>query len=84
MNKEELRLICVEELKKLSSEQVEQLKKEIKLYREKKEKIINFLMGIVMKETRGAADPIMTREIINKILDEEYNKLYYEQNDKNI
>ncbi|HUU42879.1 MAG TPA: Asp-tRNA(Asn)/Glu-tRNA(Gln) amidotransferase subunit GatB [Planctomycetota bacterium] len=42
--------------------------KEVADYRSGKEGIINFLMGMVMKETRGKANPQMVRELLQKKL----------------
>ena len=43
--------------------------KEILEYKNGRTNIFDFFVGMVMKETKGKANPILTKEIIHKYLD---------------
>ena len=47
---------------------IKQSPKEVEQFRAGKEGVINFLMGMVMKETKGKANPQMVRELLQKKL----------------
>ena len=47
---------------------IEKFPAEVEEYRSGKEGVINFLMGMVMKETRGKANPQMVRDLLVKKL----------------
>jgi aspartyl-tRNA(Asn)/glutamyl-tRNA(Gln) amidotransferase subunit B len=40
----------------------------VKQYKERKERVEKFLMGIIMKETKGQANPIIAKNILSKLL----------------
>jgi aspartyl-tRNA(Asn)/glutamyl-tRNA(Gln) amidotransferase subunit B len=40
----------------------------VELFRSGEEKVVNFLMGQVMRKTRGKADPAAVREILAREL----------------
>jgi aspartyl-tRNA(Asn)/glutamyl-tRNA(Gln) amidotransferase subunit B len=60
--------IANSEIEKLCREAIEKNPKAVEDYIAGKEQALNFLVGQVMKATRGKADPAETARIINKIL----------------
>jgi len=50
---------------------IEENKKAINDYKDGKNEALNFILGAVMKKTRGRADPIKTREMIIQQITEE-------------
>lgn len=57
-----------EELTKTASQIIEKFPQQVQEYRSGKEKIIGFLVGQVMKETGGKANPKKVNEILIKLL----------------
>ena len=57
-----------EELVKLISEIVEQNPSQVEAYYNGKTNLFDFFVGQVMKNTRGKANPVMTKEILSEIL----------------
>ncbi len=58
------------ELEKFCKEAIDESKKAVEDYRSGNEKSLNFIVGVVMRKTRGTASPQEVREIILRCLDD--------------
>lgn len=57
-------------LEKLIESFIKNNPNEVEAYKNGRTNLFNFFVGLVMKETKGKANPILTKEIISKFLDE--------------
>uniref|UniRef100_A0A7C3YPA5 Aspartyl/glutamyl-tRNA(Asn/Gln) amidotransferase subunit B n=1 Tax=Geoglobus ahangari TaxID=113653 RepID=A0A7C3YPA5_9EURY len=71
IRKKGLFTIPKEEIERLCREAIEKNPKAVEDYRSGKKQAANFLVGYVMKKTKGRADPGETARIIRVLLDEE-------------
>jgi len=56
------------DLEKFCKEAIDENKKAIEDYNEGKEKALNFVVGQIMRKTRGTADPEKVKEILKKLI----------------
>lgn len=56
------------EIEKFCKEAVSEAGKAVEDYKKGEEKALNFIVGIVMRKTRGKADPAVVRKILKKII----------------
>ena len=65
-----LKVITKEEIEKIVEKLIESNPNSVLQYEENSDKIVKFFVGGVMKETKGKADPILTKKIIVKLISE--------------
>lgn len=71
VGEKELILISDEaEIEKIAREVISKNQKAVSDFKQKKENAIQFLIGQVMKETKGKASPQLSREVLIRIIDE--------------
>ncbi|HBL52374.1 MAG: hypothetical protein A3D24_04000 [Candidatus Blackburnbacteria bacterium RIFCSPHIGHO2_02_FULL_39_13] len=67
-NAEEKGQISDEELEKVSLQSIEENSDVVESYKNGKESVLQFLVGQVMRKTKGRADPTKTAELLKKLL----------------
>ncbi|OKY78601.1 MAG: Asp-tRNAAsn/Glu-tRNAGln amidotransferase B subunit, GatB [Candidatus Methanohalarchaeum thermophilum] len=70
IEEENLRSISLDEISEIAKRVIKENPEAIEDYRQGKEKAVNYLVGQVMKETNGRADPGETNKLIQKQLEE--------------
>ena len=69
ITKENAQISDADELEKIITKIVEANPSQVAEYKNGKDKLFDFFVGQVMKETRGKANPVLTKEILHKKLD---------------
>ena len=69
MTKENSQISDKEELNKIIDKILEENQSQVELYRSGKDRLFDFFVGQMMKETRGKASPVITKELLHKKLD---------------
>lgn len=69
ISKENAQISDSDELEKIIDGIIEANPSQVEEYRSGKDKLFDFFVGQIMKETRGKANPIMTKELLHKKLD---------------
>ena len=61
-----IKITSTEDLRKLCLEAIAENLKAVEDYKKGEEKALDFVVGSVMKKTRGKADPVLVKELIKK------------------
>ena len=69
ITKENAQISDSSELEKIIDEIIENSPSQVEQYRSGKDKLFDYFVGQVMKNTRGKANPIVTKELLHKKLD---------------
>lgn len=69
ISKENAQISDSAELEKIIDEVIESNPSQVEQYRSGKDRLFDFFVGQVMKNTRGKANPIITKELLKKKLD---------------
>lgn len=69
INKENAQISNTGELEKIIDEIIKSNPSQVKEYKSGKDKLFDFFVGQVMKNTRGKANPVITKEILHRKLD---------------
>ena len=69
ISKENAQISDTGELEKVIDGIIESNPSQVEEYRNGKDKLFDFFVGQIMKETRGKANPILTKELLHKKLD---------------
>ena len=69
ISKENAQISDSNELEKIIDSIMEANPSQVEEYRNGKDKLFDFFVGQIMKETRGKANPILTKELLHKKLD---------------
>lgn len=70
LNKNNAQINNEEELEKMIEDILNQNPNQIEAYKNGKTNLFDFFVGQVMKETKGKANPVLTKEILNKKLND--------------
>ena len=68
ISKENAQISNVDELEKIIDEIILNSSEQVTQYKSGKDKLFDYFVGQVMKNTRGKANPILTKEILHKKL----------------
>lgn len=69
ITKENAQISDTSELEKIIDDIISSNPSQVEEYRNGKDKLFDFFVGQVMKETRGKANPVITKELLHKKLD---------------
>lgn len=69
ISKENAQISDVQELEKIIDEIIKNSSSQVEQYKSGKDKLFDYFVGQVMKNTRGKANPIITKELLHKKLD---------------
>lgn len=69
ISKENAQISDINELKKIIDEIISANPNQVSQYKNGKDRLFDFFVGQVMKNTRGKANPIITKEVLHKKLD---------------
>ena len=69
ITKDNAQISDVSELEKIIDEIIKNNPTQVEQYRGGKDKLFDFFVGNVMKNTRGKANPVITKDILHKKLD---------------
>ncbi len=69
MNQESTQMNDESKIEELVKTVIENSPKEVEAYKNGRTNLFNYFVGYVMKETKGTANPVLTKEIISKYLD---------------
>ena len=69
ISKENAQISDSDELEKIIDEIIQNSTDQVEQYRSGRDRLFDYFVGQVMKNTRGKANPVMTKEIIQKELD---------------
>ena len=69
ISKENAQISDVEELEKIIDDIIANSSTQVEQYKSGKDKLFDYFVGQVMKNTRGKANPIITKELLHKKLD---------------
>lgn len=69
INKENAQISDEEELEKIIDTIIAMNPNQVNQYRNGKDRLFEFFVGQVMKNTKGKANPVITKELLHKKLD---------------
>ncbi len=69
ITKENAQISDTSELEKIIDEIIKSNPSQVEEYRNGRDRLFDFFVGQVMKNTRGKANPVLTKEILHKMLD---------------
>ena len=69
INEETAQISDTNELEKIINEIIKSNLSQVEEYKNGKDKLFEFFVGQVMKNTKGKANPVMTKELLHKKLD---------------